>query len=301
MAVLWLGLALCVGVLLRAAGEVSGTMQAIGWRPAVAILACMTLVATGALQAWRIVVVAVADVRLTMHRAYRQMALLLLGKYVPGGVVGFLARLQDGRGEAGTLRLAAAGLVEQCLGLAAVAACGALLYSCGLCDAPRLLILLVLLPLLVLVASRAGLVIVASLPSARLKAAVAETERAQLRMRSLLLASALLLVSNLAWGVIAALMAIEVAGVGVMGAVGIAGAYALGIAGGMVAIVVPGGIGVREAITVSLASAFIDPETALVIAAMLRLLAVAFDVLVGVTAIGGPLLLSFFGFFRRSS
>lgn len=67
---------------------------------------------------------------------------------------------------------------------------------------------------------------------------------------------------------------------------GLIGAYALAITAGMLAIIVPGGIGVREASFVLLAENWIGVEQAIALAAVLRLINVLADLIVGVVGVG---------------
>ena len=64
-------------------------------------------------------------------------------------------------------------------------------------------------------------------------------------------------------------------------AVWLTGAYAGSILMGMVAFILPGGIGAREAAFVWLSATVLDTETALALAAALRLVNVAFDLAMG--------------------
>jgi hypothetical protein len=59
-------------------------------------------------------------------------------------------------------------------------------------------------------------------------------------------------------------------------------AYAAGIAAGMLAILIPGGIGVREGVFVTLSQSALNMEEALAVAALLRLINVTIDLVVGV-------------------
>ena len=66
---------------------------------------------------------------------------------------------------------------------------------------------------------------------------------------------------------------------------GLAGAYALGITAGMLVVIIPGGIGVRETSFILLAEGLIGPEQAIALAALLRLINVFADLLTGIIGV----------------
>lgn len=94
---------------------------------------------------------------------------------------------------------------------------------------------------------------------------------------SLLSAIATQLVQLLVWAALVAVLAHELFGLDIHAAVGVAGAFWCGVALGMLAVFVPGGIGVREAALVRLALIWLDTTQAILLSALLRLLSTMQD------------------------
>src|SRR5690606_16560486 len=67
-------------------------------------------------------------------------------------------------------------------------------------------------------------------------------------------------------------------------ALGMAGAFLLAVAAGMLVVIAPGGIGVREAALVGLTSAWLDTVQAVFLSALLRILSTMLDLLAGIAA-----------------
>src|SRR5690606_19297748 len=88
---------------------------------------------------WRQMVFAYTGTTIGWERAAHNLGLLLIGKYIPGGVVGFVARAydvdsDDGRPVAPRVAHVAAGLGEQVGGLLSTTLFGAVLYVAALAE-----------------------------------------------------------------------------------------------------------------------------------------------------------------------
>lgn len=287
--VLWLGLLLCTLVLLRHGRDFSGVIARLDGWVVVAGVACMLAALLGGAAAWRQTVQVIAGATLTPAAALRQVGMLLVGKYVPGGVFGFLARVYDGQHAGSRASLVAAGLYEQCLGLFILSVTGALLYAAAFAGWPWLLLSLAVVPVAAVAASRLAFSMLGSVPWTRLRMAIERMPDLRV-LRSGLLRSALLAQgSTLAWAAVVVLVAWSGFGTGLLAAIGLAGAFALAVTLGMLAVFAPGGIGIREAAFVLLCGPWLDGTAAVLLAAAMRILAVAFDVFAGaVAAFIGP-------------
>src|SRR5690606_16848412 len=145
--VLWLGLLLCLYAIwhLRAlAVDAIDRVGAVTWASVGMLLVAGWLFAV---IAWRRFLRAYTEQDPGWLMAMRQVGLLLVGKYVPGGVVGFLARMYDEPGVP-RLRLFWAGLAEQVVAMAMSLALGGVLYLTASRHNLGWMCLVVLLPLL---------------------------------------------------------------------------------------------------------------------------------------------------------
>jgi len=102
--------------------------------------------------------------------------------------------------------------------------------------------------------------------------------------RDLLLATTLQLIQIIGWAILATFLATQLYGLNIHAALGVSGAYLLAVSGGMLVIFLPSGIGAREAILVAIASYWIETNQAIHLAALLRILSSAVDVLAGTAA-----------------
>lgn len=276
---LWLGLLLCVYALWRARGVAGDAIGRIG---VVAWVAVALLLAVGwwlAVMAWRRYVMAYAGHALSWRVAMRQLGLLLVGKYVPGGVFGFLARLYDDP-DLPRERLFWAGLAEQVTGVAMPIAFGGVLYLAARQESPIWLGLAVPLPALAV----AGLWLLhrfsAALPWLRNHVEGSEAPA----WRQLCVAAALQFIQQAVWATLIAVLVHVLFGTDGYAAVGIAGGFCLAVAAGMLAVFAPGGIGVREAALIGLASPWLGTAQAIFLSALLRILSSVMDVGAGVMA-----------------
>lgn len=277
--VLWLGLLLCLYAIwhLRTqAGDAIGRLNMVAWLYLVLLLAAGWLFAV---MSWRQYLQAYTQHDPGWRVAMRQVGLLLVGKYVPGGVFGFLARMYDEPG-APRLRLFWAGLAEQVVALAMPLALGGLLYLTASQRNLGWLCLIVLLPLLGLVG--VGLLhrLAVRLPWLSSRIASAEVPDGWM----LLAAIVVQLVQQLVWVALVAILVRELFGLDIYAALGVAGAFWWGVVLGMMVVFVPSGIGVREAALIGLASIWLDTTQAVLISASLRLLSTMLDAGAGCVA-----------------
>lgn len=284
-ALLWLGLVLCILVLYRLGPEVASMRARLGWQIWTACSLCLFVAWACAALAWRETVAAIAGLRLSRSTAARQLGLLLVGKYVPGGVFGFLARLYDGDGIGSRAPLAAAGLFEQMLGLSVLTGTGAVLYVAGTTRLAWPLLGLLPIAWLAVPACRIGLRGLRLLPITRLRVALGALYDSSTRQQGILRAAVLTQASVLGWMAVVMLLAMFGFGLDLLSAVGVAGAFAAAMVAGILALFAPGGIGVREASLVALAAQWLGVDAALILAASLRLLSVAFDLCAGSFAV----------------
>jgi hypothetical protein len=270
--VLWLGLLLCLYAIwhLRAlAVDAIERVGAMTWAFVGILLVAGWLFAV---IAWRRFLWAYTEDDPGWFMAMRQVGLLLVGKYVPGGVVGFLARMYDEPGVP-RLRLFWAGLAEQAVAMAMSVALGGVLYLTASRRNMGWMCLIVLLPMLGFAGMWLLHRLATRLPRVRKYVAASELPDGW----RLLSAIAAQLVQLLAWAALVAILARELFGLDLHAALGVAGAFWWGVALGMLAVFVPGGIGVREAALVGLASIWLDTAQAILLSALLRLLSTILD------------------------
>lgn len=277
---LWLGLLLCVYALWRArdvAGDAIGRMDVTAW---VAVALLLTAGWWLAVMAWRRYVQAYAGHALSWRVAMRQQGLLLVGKYVPGGVFGFLARLYDAPA-APRERLFWAGLAEQATGVAMPVAFGGVLYWAAWQESLAWLGLVFPLPLLAVVGIWLLHRFAAKLPWLKNHAGVSLAPA----WRHIGVAVILQCTHLVAWMVLIAVLAHLIFGLSGYTLLGIAAAFCLAVAAGMLVVFAPGGIGVREVVLVGLTSPWLDTTQAIFLSALLRMLSSAVDAAAGLVAV----------------
>lgn len=274
--ILWAGLLLCGYALWRLRGEAGEALAGLGWRGWLAIVALLVLCWGGSVAAWRRYLLAYTARDPGWRVAARQLGLLLVGKYVPGGVFGFLARVYD---QPAPERAAVvwAGIAEQAVGIGLSVALGGVLFlgaeSSGVWG-----VLVLPMPFVAM----AGVWLLhrcaAFLPWLRGQADIAP------HWPALLHALSLHLLQLLAWTALIAALAFVLFGMGPHASMGVAGAFLLAVGAGMLVMFMPGGIGVREAVLVALAGRWLDLPQAVMLATLLRLLACMLDVGAGALA-----------------
>lgn len=279
--IFWLGLAMCVWVL---AANWNASVLALQRVPLFAwllLLALLGLFWFLSVNVWRAAVWIHGIPKPSLAEAASHLALLLLGKYLPGGVWGFIARHASMREQG--MRAVMAGVYEQYLGVATLAIISILLYA-GL-EASNLAALLIpIVPLVTGVGWRAlvhlGCVMHRWFPArfAMPGRAPAPTVSGVLEVGGMSLAMQLAQLAFVAafahWGFQLPWATALV----------IAAIYGVAIVVGILSILVPGGIGVREAMFLMLGGGYLDGADAIALLAALRLMFTVFDGLAGVTA-----------------
>lgn len=284
-ALLWLGLLLCAMVLRRYGADVAGVLGRLHGGIVAACIGLMLVILLAGASAWVQTVRAIAGVHLSVAAALRQVGMLLVGKYIPGGVFGFLARVYDSDHADARGRLVAAGLFEQALGLFTVTASGLVLWTAAFWRQPAALLGLAVVPPVAMAICRLAFAALRRMGWQRLQVAVDQIHEASAERGRLLRTAWLTQVTVLGWAAIVALVAGAGFGLDPMAALGVAGGFSLAVTAGMLALFAPGGIGVREAGVVLLSGPWLDAPTALVLAAALRILSVAFDLFAGGVAL----------------
>lgn len=279
-AILWLGLLLCTYALWRVrdlATDATSRIDQFGWAAVCILLLSIWLLSVAAWQCYRR---AYTGYRSGWRVGVRQVGLLLVGKYVPGGIFGFLARLYD---EPGVSRqqLLWAGIAEQATGIAISAVLGGGLLLVAKSQNYAWLWFLLALPLL----ATCGLWILHQCgphlpenPWFRLTIVSPDWKR-------MLTAVSLHLSQMVVWAALIIFLVSELYGLQGYSALGVAGTFLLAVVAGMLVVFAPGGIGVREAVLVGLTSHWLDMAQAIYLAALLRLLASALDVFSGALAL----------------
>lgn len=278
-AVLWLGLLLCGYALWHAhalAGDAIDRLNPSGW----ALIGTLLFASWGfTVAAWRRYLLAYTAHDPGWRVAIRQLGLLLVGKYVPGGVFGFLARLYD-QPSAPRRQLVWAGVVEQVVGVGLLVALGGVLLLVAKTQSLAWLSVAFLLPFIAI----AGIWTLHKtslwLPVLRSYVGPAASPLWQTLLSAIVLHFAQLI----AWLVLIVLLVGELYHLQNYAALGVAGAFLFAVGAGMLIVPVPGGIGVREAVLVGLSSYWLDMPQAVFLAAMLRLVSVVLDAAAGAIA-----------------
>lgn len=281
-AVLWSGLMLCVYALWhfrQLVGDASSRIAARSW---ISIGLLLTLCWCFGVMAWRQYLHAYIGQEQPWRVAARQLGLLLVGKYVPGGVFGFLARVYD-QPEVSRPRVFWAGLAEQAVGMGLSFALGGLLYLIALSRNLVWMSLITLLPLLAVLGVR---ILHLAVGLSWFRACVTVVPFPGRLLLSAVIAQ---LVQQLIWVALVVVLANELYGLNIYAAFGVAGAFWLAVGLGVLMVFVPGGIGVREAALVGISSLWLDTAQAIVLSALLRLFSSILDVGAGsVAAMLGP-------------
>lgn len=280
---LWSGLLLCAVVV-----SIQAPRAGMQWPDALKLmLRSLPLILVAwlfAVAAWREVVHAIVGVRMSWGRAIHQQGLLLIGKYVPGGVFGFLARVYDVEPAESGSRYFAAGLVEQFLAILLMSVTGLVLLGVSVFANAWLLVVIPFLPVL----GAWGFWFVRRsarwLPDWRVLKPLSSLVTTRFPFKSMVLACSFMVAGALAWSTIACLLAMDF-GIGLRAGVGVAGSFAVGVVAGMLVVIAPGGIGAREATFVALAAPWMGAADAVLLAVYLRLLSSGLDGIAGLAAL----------------
>lgn len=278
--VLIVGLSLCIVAVWRIDPATLRAVKSIGitgW----SLLALLLMLAWAAsVAAWRQFVHAVSGSAPDWRSAFRQSGLLLTGKYLPGGVFGFVARLYDDD-HGSRHQLMIAGLLEQIVSLGMTIAFGGLLYFAAIDRSAHALILALLLPFLALI----GVLCVGKAAGRVTKLQEKFSGFPPLDVARFLGAAYLALLVQGTWAAIVFVLAWALFGIDPGFAMGVAGAFGLSVGAGIVIFIAPGGIGVREGAMMALASSWLGADSALLLAAILRIANVGMDLCAGLVAL----------------
>lgn len=283
----WMGLALCVYVVKEHWRELRELLIGVGANGAVVVVLAFVLAWAAAVSSWRNVVFAYGDSGMNWPEAARQLALLLLGKYLPGGVWGFAARLADSASRQPLANMAAAGLTEQWFGLMLVTLAGSAGWVAAQLNAPFVLFGVIALPAVVMVSHwvmRKSLRGVWQYLPTRWRQKI-QIGNDHVDQSSLWKAAALTTVQVVLMLAVVGFILISAFEVDVTTALAVAGAYGLAVTVGMLAIFVPGGILVRESVFVVLCQGWLTQDEAIVLAGGLRLAFTIFDLGAGLVAL----------------
>lgn len=288
LGLLWTGLVLCVFAVVRYWDQSRVLLQGLGGGGAVLMTICMVSIWVLTVASWRQVMHAYGGAPITTTVAARHLALLLLGKYLPGGVWGFIARLSDSASQRPLASMFAAGIAEQWLGLVSMSVLAAL----GVLAAREQQIAWLWMAALAPVVAVATLVLMHRclhlvgrlLPSRwpRLQALPTDVAWNQRLWKATVLT---VLQQALILGVVVS-VATPAFALDVPASVAVAGCYGLSVVAGVLVVFVPGGILVREAVFVTLSSHWLEAGQAIALAAGLRLVFTVFDLLAGILASG---------------
>lgn len=285
-ALLWCGLLLCVLAIARYWDESTTLIRNFTPGSLLVLLAMLLATWSLAVRSWQWIVLAFSDEPLRVAGASRHLAYLVLGKYVPGGVWGFLARLADSASARPTARMLVAGVAEQWISLASLGLVACIALLAGWARQWSWMGAWILVP----AASIASFTVLNRLmqsgyrfvPKRWRTTGSAQTQRPASRpLWHAAIASALqqsLTIAIVAW------VAIPAYSLDPFDAAAVAGSYGVAAALGILAVVVPGGILVREALFVSFTGAWLSMPQAIALAAVLRLVFTGYDLLSGVLA-----------------
>lgn len=280
-ATFWLGLVSCIWVLAanwQASADALHRIPGALWLVLLVLLGCFWY---SSIAVWRSAVQVHGIPRPGFADAASHLALLLLGKYLPGGVWGFLAR--HASLQAHGAQALVAGLFEQYLGLVTLFLVAAVLYLAVEVHAMAMLFVPVI-PFVTGLGWRT-LVGAANAVHARLPAKLTLVREAPgLAPSAAFHAGSLSVVMQLAQLAFIAAFAHWGLQLAWLPSVAIAAVYGIAIVVGILSILVPGGIGVREATFLLLCGSQLKGADAIAFLAALRLVFTVFDGATGVVA-----------------
>ena len=280
-AIFWLGLASCIWVLAenwQASADALHRIPGAFWLVLLVLLGCFWY---SSIAVWRSAVQAHGIPRPGFADAASHLALLLLGKYLPGGVWGFLARHASLRAHGAQALVA--GLFEQYLGVVTLFVLAAVLYVAVEVHAMAMLFV----PVIPFVTGFGWRILIgaANAIHARLPAKLALLREAPVLTPSAAFhAGALSVVMQLAQLAFIAAFAHWGLQLPWLPSIAIAAVYGIAIVVGILSILVPGGIGVREATFLLLCGGQFKGADAIAFIAALRLVFTVFDGATGVVA-----------------
>lgn len=283
---LWGGLALCAIAVATYWNECRELLQGIGPVGVVFLVLTFGLIWKLAVLSWQRVVAACADEAITTSVAARHLALLLLGKYLPGGVWGFVARLTDSAEHRPWSNMIAAGFCEQWLGLVSLSALSGIGLLAATHKQEAWLMALLMVP---------AIAIATLVPLQRAMWGIGNRlpprwrfegwGRVPISSNRAMWEAAVIssLQQGLVLGVVAGVAASGFA-MTVEAAIAVASSYGVAVCAGILVFFVPGGIIVREALFVGLSAPWLQSAQAVALAAGLRLVFTLFDLVAGLLA-----------------
>jgi hypothetical protein len=282
-AVLWSGVLLCVWVVRQYWAEARAVINGIGAVGGGCILLAFAVIWWTAAESWRRVLIAAGGDRIPLTVAARHLALLLLGKYIPGGVWGFAARLADSRSYGSLASATAAGLVEQWIGLSTMTLLGAIALAVAYTGRSSVLLLMCAVPFVVVLTLR-----IAATPMAfcvrRVPVDWQKAAGSAIKVglqKSIWAAAAFTMVQVMVTLAVVSGVGVAAFNFDAWTMLAIAGCYGIGIAAGIAAVFAPGGILVREAAFLALCDGWVPPAEAIAMAGALRLIFTCFDLAAG--------------------
>lgn len=287
----WLGLGLCASALIKYWGESQSLLENIGL--AGAAVASILLSASWwlAMESWRLIVKAYSGQGLSRRNASRHLSLLLLGKYIPGGIWGFAARLADSSSSRSMPVMVASGLFEQWCGFASVTILSAVVLGAVFYEVPIALAGCAFVSAAVIIGwelVRRVLGWVGNHTPTRWRnfgsEAICATPTHLWGIASVVELQQILQFFAVAY------LAHKAFSLDMATAGAVAACYGLAIAIGLAAIVAPGGMLVREAAFVAISSNWLPYPQAIAFAAVMRLVFTCFDFMAGFAAIGMQLI-----------
>lgn len=263
--------------------------QSLTFEPTVSLIAWVAGCYAGALlfsaMSWRQLVFAGSKIEVSWRNALLGMAALVIGKYLPGKVAGVVGRAATLSRHASPSTAASLALIEQAyvpLGFVSFAA----LAGIALLGNPIWIWVLAATMLAALIGPVVVRLILSRVPFARRFTTDALGVLAglgpRIGLRLLILASLGAAAASLVSWFAPDLIGIEV---NASARAAVLTFYPAAIVAGMLTLVLPGGIGAREGAFVLMVQPWVTLDDALALAAILRLLNVAADLLVGIAGL----------------
>lgn len=296
IALFWLGLGLCVFALVKNWSESKALLMNIGVSGAMVTLMLLSASWWLAMESWRSIVKSYSGDGPSRVDASRHLSLLLLGKYIPGGVWGFAARLVDSSSGRSVSEMVASGLFEQWCGFASVCLISLIVWGAAYYGAPIFLPLIVFTPAVIAggwqLVRRMLSLIISHIPA---RWRNLSGDAISIRGERLSHITAMIVLQQVLQLSAVAHIACEAFSLDLAASSAVAACYGLAVAAGLAAIFAPGGMLVREATFVAISSHWLSYPQAIAFAAVMRLVFTCFDLMAGFAALA-----SRFIYFRQA-
>ena len=276
---LLIGILLCLFFLVKLFRSGSIVIE-LSIYPLVAIAVLYILSICLSVLLWRLLLYTQTGHTISRSAALAGTAALMIGKYIPGKVLGLVGRISTVSRKIDSKAAVSAAVIEQAYLLTSLLLLS-ILALISMTENYLLPLLLAMLVLAIMYFPRTLGKQLSNLRRATFKPYGDALMKLTPQISLELFAYALLAVV----GIIAtAWFAVDLIGLDPTPTerLGLAGAYALGITAGMLVVIIPGGIGVRETSFILLAEGLIGHEQAIALAALLRLINVLADLLTGI-------------------